>query len=151
MKQSLRPFLMSKSSFFLVKFLSSFLKTLLKLDFFSFLMSFFKFHCQVFPEKTWHRDCQVGQVLSNATNLTINDYYIINVYLYYNDYIINSSVSVREIWILSFVSDNLLLFIISSYTFWYIYHVLYFLNTKFTIFDISNEFVNLHNRSKVSK
>ena len=132
----LRAFLMSRSSFLLVKFLSSFWKNLTKTWFFSFLMSIFFLRCQVFPEKTWHLHSWTDRFLSILIDHVITYTWYINDYLIHNDYINNSSVSVRENSILLLLSGDSLLFLTWSWSFRCIYHLLIFSNSKFKIFDI---------------
>ena len=115
--------------FLLVKFLSSFLKTWPKLDFFSFLCHFFQIRYQVFPEKLDIAIVKLVKFYQSWPTWHITT-------TWYNDYINNSSVSVRENSQLIFRLDNFLLFVTWSWTFWCIYHVLIFPKSKFKIVDI---------------
>ena len=80
---------LSLSSFFIGQVFVKFFENLTITWFFFCLMSFFSNSVSSFSWKTWHCDCQDGQVLSILTNLTYNDYLIllyITTTWYYNDY-----------------------------------------------------------------
>jgi hypothetical protein len=116
---------LSLSSFFIGQVFVKFFENLTKTWFFSVLCHFFK---------------------SRFSELDIAIVKLVKFYqswptwhittTWYNDYINNSSVSVRENSQLIFRLDNFLLFVTWSWTFWCIYHVLIFPKSKFKIFDI---------------
>jgi len=120
---------MSLSSFFIGQVFVKFFENLTKNWFFFWLMSFFQIRYQVFPEKLDIAIVKLVKFYQSWPTWHITT-------TWYNDYINNSSVSVRENSQLIFRLDNFLLFVTWSWTFWCIYHVLIFPKSKFKIFDI---------------